>query len=125
MAILGGFLVLLFIFNTIMRKFLGVKKKNAFSYNHVNDLHRNIDWAIRIAFIIGCFVSILVNSQADRIVIQLSYILTPFIICTEVVQAIFERKYAANPKDYIFTLCQLGFICLLLFSFLLYLKMTN
>lgn len=40
--------VIIFIANIVLRKLLGVKKKSFFSYNHVNETHRKIDWGIRI-----------------------------------------------------------------------------
>jgi uncharacterized membrane protein len=60
--LLAIFILLVAAFNATMRKRLNVEKKKFFSYNHVNDKHRKIDWTIRIAFmgvlLIGFFVNI-------------------------------------------------------------------
>lgn len=42
------FFVLVGVFNAILRRWLGVQKPKAFSYNHVNDQHKKVDWSIRI-----------------------------------------------------------------------------
>lgn len=48
--------LLLFSFNAIMRKALKVEKRRPILHNHLNPLHRKIDWTIRIIFIIAIIV---------------------------------------------------------------------
>jgi Domain of unknown function (DUF4181) len=42
-------LLLLFSFNILARKWFKVEKKKLFSYNHVNEKHKKIDWIIRLS----------------------------------------------------------------------------
>ncbi|MEC5424740.1 DUF4181 domain-containing protein [Virgibacillus sp. C22-A2] len=44
------FALLLIAFNAVMSKWLKVEKKKFFSYNHVNEKHKKVDWIIRITF---------------------------------------------------------------------------
>lgn len=123
LLILTTFGLLLFLFNTLMRKLLKVKKKNPFSYNHLNNKHKIIDWTIRITFIfiisIGSYINIL-REPLERIwFLEPYFTLFTFIIASETARAIIEWKYDNNRNAYIFTLSQLLFIVLfLLTSFL-------
>ena len=44
--------LLLIIFNYTVRKLLGVGRKKPFSYHHMNQRHKKLDWSVRIVFII-------------------------------------------------------------------------
>ena len=50
--LLAIILILFFVFNTIMRKWFKVDKKKFFSYNHVNEKHKKVDWTIRIITVV-------------------------------------------------------------------------
>lgn len=54
--VLSVFGLLLFLINKLLRTWLNVEKKKVFSYNHVNDKHKKIDWTIRIIFIFILFI---------------------------------------------------------------------
>lgn len=118
--ILAIFGVLLFLFNTVMRRLLKVKKKRFFSYNHLNDKHKIIDWTIRITFIVVLLFGYMFNSaraSIERIwFLETYFLLFVFIIATETVRAFMEWKYEANRKAYIFTISQLMFVTILLLS---------
>ena len=91
----------------ILRKVLKIEKekKPFFSYNHLNDLHRKIDWGIRI-------ISIITIITTNILVVIENYpnylLLIPiFLIGLDYpVRAFFERKYSKNPKQYILTLSE-------------------
>ena len=116
-SIVGIFLLLSFIFNTIMRKYLNVEKKKPFSYNHVNEKHKKIDWTIRIitiiAMIVFSFIGIYKHNYEGlwRFVPSISILV--FIAISEIVRAFMEWKYSTNPKAYIFTISQLLFLMIL------------
>ena len=99
LAIMG---LSIFSFNTITRKILKVKKKNAFSYNHLNDLHKKIDWTIRITFVVAMIIGFIVNTSRlplDPILFLEPYILLIMLIfLTEIVTAVMEWKYAKKQK---------------------------
>ncbi len=91
----------------ILRKVLKIEKekKPFFSYNHLNDLHRKIDWGIRITSAITIIIT-------NILVVTENYpnyfLLIPiFLIGLDYpVRAFFERKYSKNPKQYILTLSE-------------------
>jgi len=91
----------------ILRKVLKIEKEKTpfFSYNHLNDLHRKIDWGIRITSVITIITT-------NILVITENYpnylLLIPiFLIGLDYpVRAFFERKYSKNPKQYILTISE-------------------
>ncbi|EPD52053.1 DUF4181 domain-containing protein [Paenisporosarcina sp. FSL H8-0542] len=97
----------------LLKKVLKIEKeKNSFfSYNHINNLHRKIDWGIRITSIITIIITnilVIVENYPN-------YLLLIPIFCIGLdypVRAFFERKYSQNPKQYILTLSE-GVIMLL------------
>lgn len=112
--------LLFFSFNAIMRKILKVKRKKLFSDNHINALHKKIDWTIRIVFIVAIIVGSIVNVSrlpSDPILFLEPYILLfALIFITEIVTAIMEWKYAENKNAYILTTSQLVLLAMLLLS---------
>lgn len=111
---------LLLLFNAIMRKMLKVEKKKLFSYNHVNEKHKKIDWTIRFAFLVlflfGNFINITSEPMGKYWFLQTPFLLFVFIFVTESIRAFMERKYAENRNDYIFTISQLVFVTILYIS---------
>ncbi|TFI49249.1 DUF4181 domain-containing protein, partial [Diaphorobacter sp. DS2] len=43
----------MYFFEWGLRKWLRVEKKKYFSYNHINDKHKKVDWTIRIGFLVA------------------------------------------------------------------------
>ena len=116
------FLILFFIFGSVMRRWLKVEKNKLFSHNHVNDKHQKIDWTIRIIFIafiiLGSFINV-TRDYSERIwFLEPWYLLFGLTILSGVVQAWMEWKYADNKNAYIFTLSQLVFGMILVISIL-------
>ncbi len=114
---IGILLLLSFIFSFLMRNFLNVEKRKAFSYNHVNEKHKRIDRIIRTSFII-----ILLITQIfiiARVIKEPTwYLKTPsliiiFSVASGIVRAFMEWKYAENRKEYIFTISELSFTLIL------------
>lgn len=120
---LAVFGTILFFINKAMRKWLGVEKKEVFSYNHVNEKHKKIDWTIRILTILFMGIGFTLNVNRDpseRIwFLETYFLLIVFIFATEIARVAMEKKYAENKKDYIFTTFQLVMISL--FFILIYL----
>ena len=88
-----------------------------FSPNYVNDMHKKIDWTLRVFFLAVLVVSAFYNVErglSERIwFLEPWFILFISIIVTESVRAFMEWKYVANKKNYIFTLCQLALVILI------------
>ncbi|WP_017381884.1 DUF4181 domain-containing protein [Paenisporosarcina sp. TG-14] len=118
LLILTVYFVLMISFNAIMRRWLGVEKRKAFSHNHVNDKHKKIDWSIRLFFIammvIGGFINVTIIPREPYLFLQPWFLLFVLIFITETVRAVMEKRYAKNPNAYIFTVYQLVFTLILL-----------
>ncbi|WP_233549493.1 DUF4181 domain-containing protein [Lysinibacillus yapensis] len=117
---LSIFGLFLFLINKFLRKWLNVEKKKLFSYNHVNDKHKKIDWTIRIIFIFFLFISLFININRDPLkriwFLETHILLFVFIIVSETVRVIMEKRYAENKNDYIFSAIQLVIISIFLLS---------
>jgi len=105
----------------LLRKSLKIEKgkKSFFSYNHINELHRKIDWAIRITSTIVLIVTnILVIIEGYSINLLLITLIF-YLVLDYTVRAIFECKYSKNPKQYILTVSE-GFLFLLAIVIVIY-----
>lgn len=111
--LLAIFFLLMFVFNSIIRKYLKIEKRKVFSYAYVNEKHKKIDWIIRISFIIILFISNLYqrrNIGEVKWYFEIWFIAFVFIVISDLFRAFMEWKYAENPKTFIFTISQLIFI---------------
>ncbi|WP_019392784.1 DUF4181 domain-containing protein [Priestia filamentosa] len=106
-------------FNIIMRKWLKVERKKLFSYNHVNAKHKKIDWTMRIITIASILLGFIINMSRDSTdwfwFLQSWVVLFIFIVVSETVKAVMERKYAKNPNTYKLTISELLFVLILFF----------
>ncbi|MEN8698230.1 MULTISPECIES: DUF4181 domain-containing protein [Bacillus] len=113
-------LLLLFSFNILARKWFKVEKKKLFSYNHVNEKHKKIDWIIRLSSMASILVGYAINITRDPSdwywFLQPWFILTIYIVISQAATAVMERKYAQNPNAYKVTISELIFILLLFFT---------
>jgi len=107
-------IVLNLISSAILRKVLRVEKRKFFSYNFVNDIHKKGEWIIRISFII-IYTSIAVYGVFNPFNPFLIYAAIAFGILLSGYRAIIEKKYAENPKDYMYTLTETGFAFMIIF----------
>ncbi|MFJ7954249.1 DUF4181 domain-containing protein [Lysinibacillus sp. NPDC096418] len=100
-------------FSLGMRKILKVERKKWFSYNHINDVHKKIDWAIRITFTIlvlaYTFYLIFTNSPEFTGDIELWMVFLVFLVVTESVRAYMEWRYVENRKAYVLTIIEMVF----------------
>ncbi|MFJ8261244.1 DUF4181 domain-containing protein [Rummeliibacillus sp. NPDC094406] len=112
--------VVFFAFDFFMRKLLKVENKKWFSYNHINHLHKIVDWAIRITFTVLILASTFyrINIDSTEIIWYLDvwFILTIFIIISESVRAFMEWKYETNRKTYILTISEMALMIVVLIS---------
>lgn len=101
-----------------MRKLLKVDRKKWFSYNHINDLHKKTDWAIRITFIIVLFASTFYMIYTDSLetvwYLETWFILLVFIVVSESVRVYFEWRYSENRKAFVLTILEMVFIIVLI-----------
>lgn len=119
--VLGMLILSIYGFNAVMRRYLNVEKPNFFSYNHVNEKHKNIDWTIRNSFIIILIISsffVRGNSDGTLWYLEMRFLMPVFLVTIEVVRAYMEWKYAENPNQYILTISQLVVILILIWIFI-------
>lgn len=112
--------LMFFLFNIVMRKLLRVEKPKFFSYNHLNEKHKKLDWIIRITFIIVLLIGFIINNlrvPMERIwFLEPYFLLFIFIFATETARAYMQWKYDTNRNAYIFTISQIVFMIILLVS---------
>jgi len=98
----------------LLRRLLKVKKKKSFSYNHVNGLHKKIDWMIRIILIIASVIAIYFTFYRDYSM----YLYLVVILCINVisagVSAFFEWKYSDTPEHSILTISEIVYIAIVI-----------
>lgn len=109
---LAIFLLILYILNTTVKLLLGKllkiekEKKPFFSYNHINEMHRKIDWAFRITSMIAFLVInilIIIEDYSIYLIIIASFF---YFVLDYTVRAFFEWKYSQNQKQYILTISE-------------------
>ena len=101
----------------ILRRALNIEKvkKGFFSYNHINNLHKKIDWFIRITSAIVLIVCLyLITFQNFSINIFL-IALTITSGTDYAVRAFFEWRHTENPKQSILTVSEMFIVILVLF----------
>ena len=110
---LTSIVLVLSIFNYTVRKLLGVDRKKWFSYNHINERHKKLDWYVRIVFIISLFFIYLYTVNNIELITYWYFnpgILTSiFLIISELLRAFMEWKYTENRRAYIATIIELCF----------------
>ncbi len=108
------------VFNAIMRKLLNVERQKFFSYNHINEQHKKVDWTIRISTIVILLIGYAINSTRNPSewfwFFQPWAILILFLISSQTAKVIMERKYAENRNRYKVTISETVFISVILLS---------
>ena len=107
-------------FNFIMREIYKVERQKLFSYNHVNEKHKKVDWTIRIATVVALIIGYMINSTRNPaewlFYFQTWFILFLFILVQQSAKAVMERKYAENRNRYKVTIGETVFILALFLS---------
>lgn len=107
---LGLFLVILFALTSLLkfslRKLFKIEKekKEFFSYNHINKLHKKIDWLVRWASTLALITILYLVMYREY---PVTLFLIALILLTAIdysVRAFFEWKYTDNPKQAILTI---------------------
>ncbi|MCM3611662.1 DUF4181 domain-containing protein [Planococcus sp. MERTA32b] len=108
------------VFNAVMRKIFKVERPKLFSYNHVNDKHKKVDWAIRIMTMVAIIIVYMINSARipaeGFFYFQTWFILFLFVLAQQTAKAIMERKYAENINRYKVTVSETVFILAIFLS---------
>ena len=106
-----------FVFDYGMRKILKVDREKRSSYYHVNNVHRKIDWGLRIAFSIFIGIVFFYYGNTGKPMQLWPFkpwtVFILFLILSESVRAYMEWKYAENRRTYILTLSGMSFALLM------------
>ena len=103
-VIIISIIIVNFAIHGVLRKIYKIEKKKIFSYNHVNSLHRKLDWIVRIANAVVLFI-VLYFSVFHNYSINLMLLATSgFIVLQGSIQVYFECKKSATPKHSILTI---------------------
>ncbi|WP_404323333.1 DUF4181 domain-containing protein [Cytobacillus firmus] len=110
----------MYFFELGLRKRLKVEKKKFFSYNHINDKHKKVDWTIRIGFLVAILGGGAFNITRDPMewlwFLEPWFLLFVFIGVSESARALMEWKYAENRRAYMVTIIHLVFVLVLLLT---------
>ena len=106
-------------FGFVIRKLLGVERKKWFSYNHINERHKKLDWSLRLIFTILLIISFYYMIDNDTFGIpwffKTWFILIVFLITSELLRAFMEWKYAENKRDFVATIAEMVFMFSIVF----------
>jgi hypothetical protein len=105
--------ILISIVKLLLRKLLKIEKakKEFFSYNHINELHRKVDKGLRIFSVITLILLSFVLLFYFEDLIYLIFFATIVLVVLEyMVRAFFEWKYTQHPKQSILTLTEMFLI---------------
>jgi hypothetical protein len=112
----------IFVFEYSMGKLLQVERGKWFSYNHVNELHGKIDWAIRIAFVIFIAAAFMYDGYTGKFIPLWPFepwsVFFLFLVISESVRAYMEWKYAENPRTYLVTFSTMLFSLFIMLLFI-------
>ncbi|MCM3757128.1 DUF4181 domain-containing protein [Sporosarcina aquimarina] len=103
--IIVSIILLVGIIPAIFRYKMGADKKKWFSYNHINKLHKKIDWKLRIVYMISIIVSAIIYYKQPLLI---SIILAVFVLSQIGVQAFIEWKFSENRKNFQVSIIQFG-----------------
>lgn len=112
------FFLVIYTFDRIMIKLLHIPKKPVLIYDHVNTVHRKVDWVLRMIFIIMIIIGVIINTVREPLPTIL--LLEPFtlvfllIYVTELWRAYVEWKYEREKNTYKLTLYRLMVVTIFL-----------
>lgn len=116
------FIVLIYVFDRIMIRVLGIPKTEKKLYDHAKMAHRKVDWILRLVFIIMIILGAIININRDPL--PAIFILEPFsllfilIYVSELCKAYFQWKYERERNTYKASLYRLLLVTIFL-AFLL------
>lgn len=109
-----GMFLILFLVNLFLRKTMGVEKRNFLKANYVNDRHKKVEFYLGIAGAVGVAAAAIYGyGKSGLYPIYASVI---FALISTLYRAYMEKKYAENPREFLFTLLEFPIIILLILS---------
>ncbi len=119
----GGSIAIIYLMNKIFGKLIGEGKKKSTANSYFNDLHKKWDKIVSVGSSFVLLVIVLVFWNTDLPTSTPLYLLIAAIaILPILVQLGFERKYAENPNEYLYTLLGVGISGVIIFTLLVILS---
>lgn len=101
--------IIITIVKRLLRKKLKIEKvrRKPFSYNHINELHKKVDWRLRIISMMILFLSLayIINNPANIYLFIIIVVLLG--VLDYMVRAFFEWRYSEEPKQSILTITEM------------------
>lgn len=111
---IGGMFAILFLVNLFLRKIVGVEKRSFLKAGYVNDRHKKVEILIGIAGAIGVGAAAIYGFGKSGMYPIYATVIVALI--STLYRAYMERKYAENPREYLFTLLEFPLIILFILS---------
>ncbi|MGB6409532.1 MAG: DUF4181 domain-containing protein [Planococcus donghaensis] len=106
---IGGSIVSFFVVDMLLRKILGVEKKESVKDRHFNALHKKWDGIVSTGSGISLLILTLIIIGLDSSINMYLFLLIAIITMIPIlVQIGFEKKYAKNPNEYMLTILGLA-----------------
>lgn len=113
--------------NWILRKSFNIEKEKKvwFSYNHVNNLHKKIDWGLRIVTMLIMFGVLYLMIFKGYSVAFYMLTFVAFMFIDSSVKAFFQWKYSDQPKQWILTMGEITFLVMVAIIATIQLDLVN
>ncbi|MBT2663441.1 DUF4181 domain-containing protein [Bacillus sp. ISL-45] len=120
LILIGLIVTTIWLMKFILRKALNIPKvkRKAFSYNHINKTHRNLEWVLRIATVIAyvyLFFQLMYEDFPGNLFLL---IMTLLFTAQNFLRAYFEWKAWEQPKESILSIAEgvmlIGIVLLLI-----------
>ncbi|UOQ92360.1 DUF4181 domain-containing protein [Halobacillus shinanisalinarum] len=119
LTILGAVAILIGGIPALLRRKMGADKKNWFSYNHINEFHKNWDWTLRIFFVMSLIGCVIIFPGQNRVLFLISMVL---IISQLGLQSYVEWKITKNRVNYKVSLIEVGLTFMVAIGVMLWLE---
>ncbi|WNF24962.1 DUF4181 domain-containing protein [Mesobacillus jeotgali] len=120
LILMGSIVAIIWLMKFFLRKVLHIPrvKRKAFSYNHINKTHRNLEWVLRIATMIAYVYLFFLLMYEDFSANLFLLIMTFLFTAQNFLRAYFEWKASEQPKESILSIAEgvmlIGIVLLLI-----------
>ncbi|ANU14435.1 hypothetical protein B481_0189 [Planococcus halocryophilus Or1] len=110
-----------------LRKSFNIEKEKKvwFSYNHVNNLHKKIDWGLRIVAMLVMFMVLYLMIFKGYSVAFYMLTFVTFMFIDSSVKAFFQWKYSDQPKQWILTMGEITFLVMVVIIGIIQFDLVN
>lgn len=121
--ILTALLIILAIplFSLVIRRMMGVRQRKWFSYDHINERHRKLEWRVRIGFVVIILLNTVIVFATGAVedppwYMEIWWLIFVFVVVLELLRAYMEYRFVDERKAMAATLSEAIFDAVLLGS---------